>query len=57
MTPTVLSDEYGSVKVATIATYGDTVHTLVQKDATFKGVFLPNFKPHPQMSDPLAVAL
>lgn len=31
---------------ATIATYGDTVHTFVQR-VDFKGIFLPGFIKHP----------
>jgi 4-hydroxyphenylpyruvate dioxygenase len=44
--PETLSDECGKVVIATIATYGDTVHTFVQREG-FKGFFLPGFKPHP----------
>ena len=43
--PTVLSDEHGEVIVATIRTYGDVVHTLVQRN-DYKGLFLPGYKPH-----------
>jgi 4-hydroxyphenylpyruvate dioxygenase len=34
----------GSVILATIATYGDTVHTLVQRNESYKGPFLPGFQ-------------
>lgn len=40
--PSEVSDSNGSVKIATIATYGDTVHSFVQRDG-FNGFFLPNF--------------
>jgi 4-hydroxyphenylpyruvate dioxygenase len=36
-------DASGKVKLATIATYGDTVHTFVER-AGYSGAFLPNFK-------------
>ncbi|KAJ1370649.1 4-hydroxyphenylpyruvate dioxygenase (4HPPD) (HPD) (HPPDase) [Parelaphostrongylus tenuis] len=41
------SDEHGSIKYATVRTYGDTVHTLLEKK-NYHGFFLPGFKPHPQ---------
>ncbi|MET3194554.1 4-hydroxyphenylpyruvate dioxygenase [Bacillus sp. OAE603] len=41
--PTEISDEYGTVKKAVIGTYGDTIHTLIEKK-DYKGVFLPGFK-------------
>ncbi len=42
--PTLLRDEWGEVKVSAIATYGDTIHTFVERK-NYKGVFLPGFKP------------
>ena len=36
------TDEHGTIKKAIIATYGDTVHTLVQRDG-YKGVFAPGY--------------
>jgi 4-hydroxyphenylpyruvate dioxygenase len=53
--PKKLSDEFGSVIVATIQTYGDTVHTLVQRvvdGQLYKGAFLPGFKEH-YLKDPI----
>ncbi|VDM58208.1 unnamed protein product [Angiostrongylus costaricensis] len=41
------SDEHGSIKYAVIKTYGDTVHTLLEKK-NYHGFFLPGYKPHPQ---------
>jgi 4-hydroxyphenylpyruvate dioxygenase len=38
------SDEQGAVKLATIATYGETVHTFVERDG-YEGPFLPGFEP------------
>uniref|UniRef100_A0A914YYK6 4-hydroxyphenylpyruvate dioxygenase n=1 Tax=Panagrolaimus superbus TaxID=310955 RepID=A0A914YYK6_9BILA len=43
------SDENGTIKFASIQTYGDTIHTLIERK-TYKGLFLPGFKKHP-MSD------
>ncbi|OCK76946.1 4-hydroxyphenylpyruvate dioxygenase [Lepidopterella palustris CBS 459.81] len=51
--PRILSDENGSVKVATIKTYGDTTHTLVEK-SDYCGVFLPGYRPEPITKDPLS---
>ncbi|MEM9859769.1 MAG: 4-hydroxyphenylpyruvate dioxygenase, partial [Bacteroidota bacterium] len=40
--PEVISDQYGSVTVATIQTYGETVHTFVER-SDYQGVFLPGY--------------
>ena len=40
--PAVLEDGTGRVVKATIATYGDTVHSFVQRDA-YSGTFMPGF--------------
>jgi 4-hydroxyphenylpyruvate dioxygenase len=42
--PTVLKDDRGEVKKATIATYGDTVHSFVERSG-YEGVFMPGFLP------------
>jgi 4-hydroxyphenylpyruvate dioxygenase len=42
--PSTLKDDDGVVKVASIATYGDTIHTFVERHA-YKGVFLPGYRP------------
>ena len=42
--PEVLRDEFGTVRVASIATYGDTIHTFVERKH-YGGAFLPGFKP------------
>ena len=39
-----MSDENGSVVVASIKTYGDTIHTFVERK-NYRGVFLPHFQP------------
>jgi 4-hydroxyphenylpyruvate dioxygenase len=41
--PEVLRDEHGEARIASIATYGDTIHTFVER-AGYRGVFLPGFQ-------------
>ncbi|HZH23304.1 MAG TPA: 4-hydroxyphenylpyruvate dioxygenase [Solirubrobacteraceae bacterium] len=41
--PQTLSDEHGTVQVATIKTYGETLHTFVQRDG-YPGAFLPGYE-------------
>ncbi|KAK5947789.1 hypothetical protein OHC33_011184 [Knufia fluminis] len=41
--PKEMSDEFGSVKYARIKTYGDTTHTLIQRN-NYSGAFLPGFR-------------
>jgi 4-hydroxyphenylpyruvate dioxygenase len=38
------SDDHGTVRMSTIATYGDTLHTFVQRDG-YGGAFMPGFQP------------
>jgi 4-hydroxyphenylpyruvate dioxygenase len=40
--PHDLTDEHGTVRVASIATYGDTIHSLVDR-SRYDGPFLPGF--------------
>ncbi len=42
--PRELHDEHGRVVLATIATYGDTVHTFVEREH-YAGAFMPGFVP------------
>ena len=42
--PHTESDESGEVKMSSIATYGETVHTFVERDG-YEGAFLPGFQP------------
>ncbi len=42
MEPQTRKDDYGIVKLASIATYGDTIHTFVERQ-DYKGVFLPGY--------------
>jgi 4-hydroxyphenylpyruvate dioxygenase len=41
--PHVLSDEHGQVVLSSIRTYGDTIHTFVQRDE-YDGPFLPGYR-------------
>ena len=40
--PITLEDENGNVKLAAIKTYGETIHTLVERSA-YNGAFMPGF--------------
>jgi 4-hydroxyphenylpyruvate dioxygenase len=42
--PLELSDDRGTVRTATIGTYGETVHTFVERDG-YEGAFLPGYEP------------
>lgn len=42
--PKVLTDQFGEVKVASIKTYGDTIHTFVERK-NYSGAFHPGFVP------------
>ncbi len=42
--PHVVSDANGEVLMASIATYGDTIHTFVDR-SKYRGVFLPGYEP------------
>ena len=42
--PHDLTDEHGTVRLAAIAAYGDTVHTLVDR-SRYDGVYLPGYVP------------
>jgi 4-hydroxyphenylpyruvate dioxygenase len=42
--PYTQSDEGGTARLATIATYGETLHTFVERD-DYEGPFLPGFEP------------
>lgn len=44
LTPTEYRDERGTVVKATIATYGDTVHSFIQRSG-YSGIFMPGYVP------------
>jgi len=58
--PHDLTDENGTVRVASIAAYGDTVHTLVDR-SRYRGVYLPGYVrrtgPAEPQGQPLFIAL
>lgn len=54
--PKVLEDKDGWVKVATIQTYGETTHTLIEKTG-YHGCFLPGFREEKGSNDPLSKLL
>ena len=40
--PTTLKDAFGEVKIASIHTYGDTIHTFVERK-NYTGIFMPGY--------------
>ena len=44
--PTIVEDEHGRVELASIGTYGDVVHTFVNRGA-YEGVYLPGYTAQP----------
>ncbi len=54
--PVVLRDEEGEVVIAAIHTYGDTIHSLVER-RNYRGTFLPGFRPVESRYDPAPVGL
>ncbi|MCL4214927.1 MAG: 4-hydroxyphenylpyruvate dioxygenase [Gemmatimonadales bacterium] len=54
--PTVLKDEQGEVVMAGIRTYGDTIHSIVER-RNYRGLFLPGFVPATSPFAPKGVGL
>jgi 4-hydroxyphenylpyruvate dioxygenase len=54
--PTVLKDDAGEVVTAAIHTYGDTIHTLVER-RNYRGLFMPGFQPVQPRYSPSPVGL
>ncbi|HEX5386506.1 MAG TPA: 4-hydroxyphenylpyruvate dioxygenase [Gemmatimonadales bacterium] len=54
--PAVLKDEHGEVVTAAIRTYGDTIHSLIER-RNYHGPFMPGFKPVTSRYDPAPVGL
>jgi 4-hydroxyphenylpyruvate dioxygenase len=44
MDPTVMKDDDGEIVIAAIRTYGDTIHSLVERK-NYRGLFMPGFVP------------
>lgn len=42
--PELLTDEFGEVVISSIKTYGDTIHTFVERK-NYRGPFLPGYRP------------
>jgi 4-hydroxyphenylpyruvate dioxygenase len=49
--PQEATDEHGTVRLAALATYGDTRHTLIDR-SHYHGPFLPGFVAHPPLVPP-----
>lgn len=54
--PTVMTDNHGEVVIAGIRTYGDTIHSIVER-RNYTGLFLPGFVPADSPFQPDAVGL
>jgi 4-hydroxyphenylpyruvate dioxygenase len=57
--PHDVTDEHGTVRLAALAAYGDTVHTLVDR-SRYHGVYLPGYVPRTsagQAAEPAFIAL
>lgn len=52
--PYSLEDDNGYVRIASIHTYGDTLHTFINRDH-FKGHFLPHFQVRNEPGDPIGI--
>ncbi|KAF1814955.1 4-hydroxyphenylpyruvate dioxygenase [Eremomyces bilateralis CBS 781.70] len=50
--PRTIKDQHGSVRLATIRTYGDTTHTLIER-SNYTGAFLPGYRSETH-DDPIA---
>ncbi|PZX55376.1 4-hydroxyphenylpyruvate dioxygenase [Algoriphagus ratkowskyi] len=50
------SDEFGEVKTASIHTYGDTIHTFVERK-NYAGIFLPGYQPRKSKFTPKPIGL
>lgn len=48
------NDAYGTVRLAAIAAYGDTVHTFVERHG-YRGLFLPRFHPVTRPGEPTGI--
>jgi len=52
--PSWLEDDGGKVRHASIKIYGDTIHSLINRD-DYKGHFLPGFRAENQPGDPIGI--
>jgi 4-hydroxyphenylpyruvate dioxygenase len=54
--PATLKDEFGEVVVASIKTYGETLHTFVERHH-YRGLFLPGYQPVQSPFQPTPIGL
>jgi 4-hydroxyphenylpyruvate dioxygenase len=54
--PTELRDKHGVVITAAIATYGDTIHSIVERK-NYRGLFLPGFRAASSRLEPAPIGL
>lgn len=54
--PQTLRDEFGEVVLSAIHTYGETIHTFVERK-NYKGPFLPGYKPVKSTFQPKSIGL
>lgn len=54
--PRVMRDDDGEVVIAAIKTYGDTIHSLVERK-NYKGLFMPGYRPVTPSYQPASVGL
>jgi 4-hydroxyphenylpyruvate dioxygenase len=54
--PKTFQDKFGEVKMASIKTYGETIHTFVERK-NYKGAFLPGFVPRESTYKPESIGL
>ena len=54
--PRVDEDEHGEVVIAAIRTYGDTIHSIVER-RNYRGLFLPGFRAEPSPFEPASTGL
>jgi 4-hydroxyphenylpyruvate dioxygenase len=52
--PTSLEDEHGSVRIAGIKIYGNTIHSLINRD-NYKGRFMPQFRDLDEPGDGIGI--
>ncbi|MDB4950623.1 MAG: 4-hydroxyphenylpyruvate dioxygenase [Gemmatimonadetes bacterium] len=54
--PRVMRDDDGEIVIAAIKTYGETIHSLVERK-NYKGLFMPGFRPVSARYEPQGVGL
>jgi len=54
--PHRISDQFGEAKVASIHTYGETIHTFVERK-NYSGIFLPGYQPRTTKYTPEPIGL